>query len=193
MEKIVFATQNPHKVEEISALLSPTVEIIGLSELNFSGEIPETELTLEGNALQKSSFIHEKFGLNCFADDTGLEIEALNGEPGVFSARYAGEGCSFEDNIQKVLKKLQGEKNRKARFRTVISLILNNEKFFFEGEVNGHLLEEKHGEKGFGYDPIFVPNGYEQTFAEMPLSLKNQISHRGKAVQKLIEFLQKRF
>jgi XTP/dITP diphosphohydrolase len=154
-------------------------------------DIEETGTTLEENARIKSQFVYDNYGFNCFSDDTGLEIEVLNGEPGVYSARYAGEDCSFDDNMNKVLKEMKGKENRKARFRTVISLILDGKEYQFEGEVKGKITTEKHGDKGFGYDPIFLPDGYSQTFAELDLEEKNRISHRGKAVVKLAGFLKK--
>ena len=187
--KLVFATNNQHKVKEISPLIKNSFHLLSLADINFFEEIPETQPTLEGNASQKSHYIFDRFAINCFADDTGLEIEALNDEPGVYSARYAGERCNFQDNINKVLLKMQGITNRKARFRTVISLILNGKESFFEGFVNGKILTEKHGSDGFGYDPIFMPDGYDISFAEMTLEQKNMISHRSMAVGKLAEFL----
>ncbi len=187
--ELVFATNNQHKIKEISPLIQHSFHLLSLSDINFFEEIPETQPTLEGNASQKSHFIFDKFALNCFADDTGLEIEALDSEPGVYSARYAGEGCNFQDNIDKVLMKMLGEINRKARFRTVISLILNGKEYFFEGFVNGIILTEKYGNDGFGYDPIFMPDGYPISFAEMTLEEKNKISHRSMAVGKLSAFL----
>lgn len=189
MKKLIFATNNPNKLNEIRNAVSD-FKIISLNELNINEDIPETGSTLKENALQKVQYIHKKNGLNCFADDTGLEIEALNNQPGVYSARYAGENCNPEDNIQKVLSKLNGIKNRNAKFRTVITLILNNKTYFFEGEVKGIILEEKTGDKGFGYDPIFRPNGFDVSFAQMSTQQKNEISHRGLAVKKLVEFLQ---
>jgi len=187
--KLIFATNNQHKLKEIKALVNNGLEILNLSEIGCTDDIPETGTTIESNASQKSFFIFNKFGVNCFADDTGLEIEALNGSPGVFSARYAGEECCFEKNIDKVLKELEGVKNRKACFRTVISLIINGKEKMFVGRVDGDILTERHGKSGFGYDPIFRPEGYDITFAEMTLELKNSISHRGKAIQELIEYL----
>jgi XTP/dITP diphosphohydrolase len=187
--KLVFATNNQHKIKEISPLIQSSFQLLSLSDIGFSEEIPETQLTLEGNASQKSHFIFDKYTINCFADDTGLEIDALEGEPGVFSARYAGEGCSFQDNIDKVLFKMQGITNREARFRTVISLILDGTEYFFEGFVKGKILTEKHGNDGFGYDPIFMPVNFNISFAEMTLAQKNKISHRSMAMEKLIRFL----
>ncbi len=189
MKQIVFATNNPNKLKEIQQMLDGKIEVISLKELKCEDDIPETEPTLEGNALLKAKYITEKFNVNCFADDTGLEVEALNGAPGVISARYAGEDQNAEANMAKLLSEMQGKTNRKARFRTVIALILDDEIHFFEGEVNGQIAEEKLGEKGFGYDPIFIPDGYDQSFAQLDASEKNKISHRGKAIQKLIRYL----
>ncbi len=191
MEKIVFATNNKNKLKEIQLLLDGVVELVSLADINFNEEIDETETTLEGNALLKARAISEKFGCNVFADDTGLEIEALGGEPGVYSARYAGEPSNSENNMKLVLEKLQSITNRNAQFRTVIALILNGEEFLFEGKVNGEILEKKCGSEGFGYDPIFRPNGYQETFAQLPIAVKNKISHRGLAVKKLVDFLKK--
>ena len=187
--KLVFATNNLHKLNEIRNIISKDIELASLSDINCTDDIPETGDTLEENASQKSFYIYKKFGIDCFADDTGLEIEALDNRPGVYSARYAGEGCNFEDNMNKVLLELQGLENRKACFRTVISLIISGKEIQFEGRVNGTILKEKQGQQGFGYDPIFKPDGYEQTFAEISLSLKNRISHRGRAVVKLMKYL----
>lgn len=187
--EIVFATQNKHKLEEIQKIVGDQYKIISLAELNFFEDIPETENTLVGNALMKARFIHEKFHCNCFADDTGLEIEALHGAPGVYSARYAGPACSFEDNMRKVLSQMEGISNRKAQFKTVIALILDNKEYLFEGSVSGTILEKKSGTQGFGYDPIFLPDGYNESFAEMSAELKNRISHRAVATQKLTHFL----
>jgi len=169
--------------------LASNFEVLGLKEIGFAGDIPETGKTLEENALIKSKFVFEKFGLDCFSDDTGLEIEALDGRPGVYSARYAGEDGNAENNIAKILSELHGIENRKARFRTVVSLILNGEEYFFEGIVNGRIIDEKRGSVGFGYDPVFVPDGNNKTFAQMSSDLKNKISHRGKAIEKLVAFL----
>lgn len=188
--KLVFATNNLHKLEEVSKQLSE-ISILSLKEIDCAEEIPETGFTLQENALQKSTFVKEKYGFDCFADDTGLEIEALNGEPGVYSARYAGDDCSFDENMNKVLEAMETQINRKARFRTVISLLKDGESHFFEGIVNGMISTEKYGEKGFGYDPIFMPDGFGCSFAEMTIEEKNKISHRGLAVVKLIEFLNK--
>lgn len=187
--KLVFATNNPHKLKELQAILDHHITLLSLKEIGCVEEIPEDRPTLEGNASQKAFYIYNKYGYNCFADDTGLEIEALGNEPGVYSARYAGEEKNAEANMNKVLGKLSKIKNRKARFRTVISLIIDGLEKQFEGTVEGEILSEKRGEEGFGYDPIFKPYGYEQTFAEMDLAVKNKISHRGRAVEKLVHYL----
>ncbi len=191
MKTIIFATHNKHKTKEIKSAVGDNYEILSLEDLDFHEEIEEPFDTLEENANAKSSFIHQRFGKSCFADDTGLEIDALDGRPGVFSARYAGEDGNSENNIRKVLKELEGVEKRSARFRTVISLILDGKEHLFEGVAEGEILTEKQGSDGFGYDPVFRPQGYKQSFAEMPLDLKNKISHRGKAVRKLVEFLKK--
>ncbi|MCD4746433.1 MAG: non-canonical purine NTP diphosphatase [Bacteroidales bacterium] len=191
MIKLVFATNNKHKLDEIKNLIGNDFKILSLKEINCLEDIPETKNTLEGNASLKAFYIYNKYKINCFADDTGLEIDALNGRPGVYSARYAGDEHDFEKNMNKVLKELQGITNRKARFRTVVSLIINGKETLFEGIVNGNMLYEKKGEKGFGYDPIFQPKGYKRSFAEMSLDEKNKISHRGKAIRKLVEYLKK--
>lgn len=190
MMELVFATNNAHKLEEINAAVGNNIKILSLKAIGCIEDIPETAPTLEGNASIKSLYIYQKYKINCFADDTGLEIEALDGAPGVYSARYAGPGHDHKKNMDKVLTELVGKRNRKARFRTVISLILDEKEYFFEGIVNGTILQKRQGEKGFGYDPIFQPDGYNVSFAEMDLAEKNKISHRGLAVQKLIEFLQ---
>lgn len=189
MKTLIFASNNKHKLEEIRNLLEGIVEIKSLKEIGLEGDIPETADTLEGNATQKAEWVYSHTGMDCFADDTGLEVEALNGEPGVYSARYAGENCSFADNVNKLLKALEGHSNRNARFRTAICLIENGEKKYFEGIVNGTITTFKAGNEGFGYDPIFLPEGHNKTFAEMPLDIKNKISHRGRAIQKLVEYL----
>jgi XTP/dITP diphosphohydrolase len=188
MKKLVFATNNPNKLFEIrNSILNH--EIASLKDLNIIEDIPETGITLKENALQKAQFIYNKTGLNCFADDTGLEIEALNNRPGVYSARYAGESCSAADNMNKVLQELKNEHNRKATFKTVIALILDNSTYYFEGTVDGEILTKKTGDKGFGYDPLFKPVGFKKSFAQMSIAQKNKISHRGIAVKKLINFL----
>ena len=190
--KLVFATNNAHKLEEIQEMLGSQHEIVSLKDIQCHEDIPEEQNSLEGNALQKARYIHDKYGLDCFADDTGLEIEALDNAPGVYSARYAGTAHDSEANMQKVLREMEGVSNRKARFRTVIALILGDREYLFEGIVNGEILTGKHGHEGFGYDPIFRPDGYAESFAEMPLHAKNEISHRGRAVRKLYEFLNAR-
>jgi XTP/dITP diphosphohydrolase len=187
--KLVFATNNQHKIHEISKLLNDSIELLSLNDIGCEDDIPENQETLEGNAAEKSFFIFNKYGVNCFADDTGLEIDELKGEPGVYSARYAGKERSSEKNMDLVLEKLDKIKNRKARFRTVISLVINGHETQFEGIVEGYILEEKRGKSGFGYDPIFQPDESDFSFAEMPLDEKNKISHRGRAVQKLVEYL----
>ena len=187
--ELIFATQNQHKVQEIAAQINGTYEVKSLIDLAYTEELEETQETLEGNALQKVRFVANKFKTNCFADDTGLEVEALGGAPGVYSARYAGEGKSFEDNMDKLLQELGTETNRKARFRTVIALILNGKEYTFEGICEGNIINAKRGSQGFGYDPVFQPIGYEKTFAQMDIDLKAKIGHRGKAVAKLIDFL----
>lgn len=187
--KLVFATNNRHKLEEISCMLDHEHEIISLEEIGCHDDIPEDHDTLEENALQKARYIKEHFGFDCFADDTGLEIEALDKRPGVYSARYAGPAKDSEENMKKILREMTGITNRKACFRTVIALIIHGEEHLFEGRVDGTILTAKQGEAGFGYDPIFQPDGYTLSFAEMPMDEKNTISHRGRATQKLCEFL----
>ncbi len=189
--KLVLASNNKHKLEEMRAILGGKVEILSLSDINCHDEIPEEQDTIEGNALQKARYIHDKYNLDCFADDTGLEVECLNGEPGVYSARYAGEHPTFDDNIAKLLANMEGHENRNARFRTAIALILGGKEYIFEGEVKGQIIKEYRGYNGFGYDPVFLPDGYSQTFAELPAEIKNKISHRGNAAKKLAEFLNK--
>ena len=188
VKKLVFATRNSNKLREIKHAING-FEIIGLKSLGITEEIPETGDTLKVNALQKAKYVYDKTGVNCFSDDTGLEIEALDNRPGVYAAMYAGTHCNADNNMQKVLKELSGVRNRKAQFKTVIALILDGKNYFFEGELEGEILKEQTGSNGFGYDPIFRPNGYEKTFAQMSLSLKNKISHRGLAVKKLVSFL----
>jgi XTP/dITP diphosphohydrolase len=190
IKELVFATNNKHKLQEVQEIAGETAVIKSLHDIGLEVEIPETADTLEGNALQKARFIYDRTGLDCFADDTGLEIDALDGRPGVYSARYAGEECSFEDNIRKVLSEMTGVSDRKARFRCVVCLILEGKEYFFEGKVEGMILEEKRGMAGFGYDPIFLPAGNNQSFAEMPPYLKNGISHRGRSIQKMVNFLE---
>lgn len=188
INKIVFATGNPNKLKEINSAING-FKIIGLKDLGITEEIPETGDTLMKNALQKAKYVYNKTGLDCFSDDTGLEIEALNYRPGVYSAMYAGPDCNAENNIRKVLQELEESTNRKAQFKTVIALILNGKEYFFKGVVNGVILKERSGKGGFGYDPIFRPIGYEESFAKMTIDQKNEISHRGLAVKKLITFL----
>ena len=190
---LIFATHNRHKVSEVQAMLPAGIHVRSLSDLGCDEDIPETADTLQGNALQKAQFVHERYHCNCFADDTGLEIDALDGRPGVYSARYAGEGCSFDDNVRKVLAELENVPlaQRTARFRTVVALVLDGRTYFFEGKVEGLMTLERHGVEGFGYDPIFLPEGYGQTFAEMDASEKNRISHRGRAMAKMVGFLER--
>jgi len=188
-KELIFATNNIHKLFEINAIIGDDFVIKSLQQIGCTDDIPETAPTLEGNALLKAQFVFTTYGKDCFADDTGLEIEHLDGRPGVFSARYATDGHDFEANIDKVLEELAGVENRKARFRTVIALILGGSVQYFEGIVNGEIITERKGIKGFGYDPVFLPDGYSQTFAEMPLIEKNKISHRARAVSKLVDFL----
>lgn len=187
--RLVFATHNAGKLQEVKELLEPKYEVIGLSELGDLEDIPENEPTLEGNALVKAKTIWEKYGLSCFSDDTGLEIEALNGAPGVYSARYGGPEKDPVQNMDRILSELEGQQNRSAQFRTAVALILNGEEHLFEGVVKGAIRTERSGEKGFGYDPVFQPEGYSITFAEMDSAEKGKISHRGRAMAKLVEFL----
>lgn len=191
MKKLVFASNNAHKLSEIRAILGDRIEIISLSDLQCHAEIPETADTLEGNALIKARYVWEHYGLYCFADDTGLEVEALGGAPGVYSARFAGEHASFEDNVSLLLERLSGvAAPRRARFRTVVALIDEYGTHFFEGSVDGEITLERSGDHGFGYDPIFRPEGREETFAQLTEQEKNSMSHRGRAVQKLVRYLQ---
>ncbi len=187
--ELVFATNNKHKVREISDLLDSNFRILGLADLNITEDIPEEAETLEENALFKARYVHEKTGKNVFADYTGLEVVALGGAPGVYSARYAGENKSFDDNIEKLLREMNGADDRSARFRTVIALILDGTEYLFEGTVDGEITRERRGNGGFGYDPVFLASGYDRTFAEIPLSEKNKISHRAKAMRQLLDFL----
>lgn len=187
--KIVFATNNTHKLEEIRRMLRGSHQIVSLAEIGCHEDIPEEQDTLEGNALQKARYIKQHYGYDCFADDTGLEIDALGGRPGVYSARYAGEVKDSEANMRKVLAEMQGHSDRRARFRTVIALILGNEEHLFEGKVEGEILTARQGSAGFGYDPVFRPDGYDRSFAEMDPDTKNSISHRGEATRKLAAFL----
>ena len=187
--QLVFATNNQNKIKEVQALIPEHITLLSLKDIGCFEEVPETQLTIEGNAIQKAEYIKEHYGFDCFADDTGLEVEALNGDPGVLSARYAGEQRDANDNMNKLLRELNDKPNRDAQFKTVIALNLNNNLHTFTGVCKGEITTTKKGDSGFGYDPIFKPDGYDQTFAEMDLSLKNQIGHRGKAVTKLVEFL----
>ncbi|MEN8775664.1 MAG: non-canonical purine NTP diphosphatase [Polaribacter sp.] len=187
--ELVFATNNLNKLKEVQEMLSDSIKILSLKDINCFDEVDETETTLEGNATLKADYITQKFGYNCFADDTGLEVESLDGKPGVYSARFSGEPANAENNMQKLLSELEGKTNRKSQFRTVISLRLENKHFLFEGICKGEILTEKQGEKGFGYDPIFKPEGFNESFATMSSEEKNKISHRGLAIQKLVEFL----
>ena len=187
--KLVFATNNRHKLEEVQKMLPNSIQLLSLKEIDCFDDIEETAMTLEGNASLKADYITEKYGYGCFADDTGLEVNSLNGDPGVFSARYAGKHGDSEKNMQKVLENLADKKDRTAQFRTVIALNLNNEQVFFEGICKGEIITEKSGKEGFGYDPIFKPKGHSLTFAEMTSEEKNKISHRGIAVDKLVHFL----
>ena len=213
MKTLIFATNNKHKLQEVREMVADKIEIKSLSDVGLEGDIPETADTLEGNALQKARWVWERIEnlklkirssssrasadnssdadgiVGVFADDTGLEVEALDGQPGVYSARYAGEHCSFDDNINKMLKEMEGKTNRKACFRTVICLIENGEPRYFEGRVDGTILTERYGKEGFGYDPIFMPDRFAVSFAEMPLEVKNRISHRGRAVREFINFI----
>lgn len=187
--ELVFASHNQHKTEEVKEMASSLIHIRNLREIGCFDEIPETADTLEGNASQKARYVQEHFHVNCFADDTGLEVEALDGRPGVYSARYAGEHCTYQDNVDKLLREMKGMTNRKACFKTVVALILDGKEYFFEGRVDGKIIENQKGTSGFGYDPIFMPDGFDRTFAEMSDEEKNNISHRGRAMRKMMEFL----
>ena len=187
--KIVFATNNPNKLKEIQALIPNGIEIVSLKEIGCTEDIPETGDTLEANAFQKAHYIKEYYGYDCFADDTGLEVEALNGAPGVYSARYAGHKRSAEANMDKILKELEGKENRTAQFRTAIALILNGEEHLFEGKVEGYISNDKQGNEGFGYDPIFIPENDKRSFAQMSMEEKGAVSHRGRSVKKLVAYL----
>lgn len=189
MKNICFASNNTKKLEEIKSALSGEIDIISLAELGCTEELAETGDTLFHNAFQKARYVSETYGVDCFADDTGLEVVALDGAPGVYSGRFAGEPRSDERNVELLLKRMEGKENRSASFRTVIALILQGEEYSFEGKVDGVITEERFGEKGFGYDPVFRPEGYGRTFAELSMEEKNQISHRGRAVAKLVRFL----
>lgn len=187
--KLVFATNNQHKLQEVKAIIGNSFEILSLNDIGCHDDIPETSDTFEGNALIKAKYIYDRYGMNCFADDSGLEVEALGGAPGVHSARYATDGHDHEANIKKLLQELSGKSNRKAQFRTVVALILNGKEYFFEGAIKGYITTEKYGCNGFGYDPVFRPEGHDKTFAEMTEDEKNKISHRAVAVGKLNDFL----
>lgn len=187
--KLVFASNNQNKINEIKSMLPKSIELLSLKDIGCIEDIPETAETIEGNAILKANYITEKYNLPCFADDTGLEVEALNGEPGVYSARYAGESKNSDDNMNKLLDNLKDKSNRNAHFKTIIALNINNNQYLFEGIAKGEIITEKKGEKGFGYDPIFIPEGFSTTFAEMEMSEKAKLSHRGIATRKLIEFL----
>lgn len=188
-QKLVFATNNAHKLEEVRHVVGTNFEILSLADINCHNDIAETGVTLEENALIKVRYIKEKYGYNCFGDDTGLEVDALDGAPGVYSARYAGDGHDAKANMKKLLHELSGKENRKACFRSVIALIIDDKEYLFEGRIDGKIIEQERGNAGFGYDPIFQPDGYPQTFAELGNDIKNQISHRAIAVKKLCEFL----
>jgi XTP/dITP diphosphohydrolase len=187
--ELIFATNNKHKIREISDLLDNRFKVLGLADVSITDDIPEDADNLADNALYKARYVHERTGMNVFADDTGLEVNALNGAPGVHSARYAGADKNPDNNIIKLLKQLEGTTNRKARFRTVIALIFDNREYLFEGKVEGEIIQNRKGTGGFGYDPVFMPKGYDKTFAEIPLSEKNKISHRAQAMKKLLAFL----
>ena len=186
--KLVFATNNLHKLQEVQNLMPAYIELLTLKDIGCFEDIEETATTLEGNAKIKTDHVKQKYGYDCFGDDTGLEVEALNGAPGVYSARYAGEEATFSDNVEKMLFELKDTNNRKARFRTIVSLYFKGEQYFFEGVCDGRIEEQRSGNKGFGYDPIFKPKGLDQTFAQMDMNTKGKISHRGLAIDKLINF-----
>lgn len=187
--KLVFASNNKNKIAEIQSMLPESITILSLEDINCFEDIPETADTIEGNAILKADYVTQKYGYDCFADDTGLEVDAINGEPGVYSARYAGEQKNADDNMNKLLKALENNKNRSAQFKTVITLNLEGKQYLFTGIAKGEITETKTGTNGFGYDPIFKPENFDKTFAELPLEIKNTIGHRGKAVQQLIDFL----
>ena len=191
--KLVFATNNKHKLLEVRDIVGDRVEVLSLSDIDCHDDIPETADTLQGNALIKARHIYDKYGMNCFADDTGLEVEILGGEPGVYSARYAGEECDSEANMLKLLQNLTGKNNRNAQFRTVIALIINGEEKLFNGIVKGSISNEKNGDSGFGYDPIFIPEGYNESFAQMSGEMKNSISHRFRATKQLSDYLKENY
>lgn len=190
--QLVFATNNPNKLKEVQCLIPKHIKLLSLTDIGCNEDVPETQVTIEGNAIQKTEYIKEKYGYDCFADDTGLEVEILQGEPGVYSARYAGEQRNPEDNMEQLLANLKNHQNRNAKFKTVIALHLNGTLQTFTGICKGVITTEKHGTEGFGYDPIFKAKGYEKTFAEISLHEKNKISHRGKAIEQLVEYLSKR-
>lgn len=189
--ELIFATHNQHKTIEAIEILGETFQIKNLKDIGCLTEIPETADTLTGNALQKARYVHEHYHCNCFADDTGLEVEALDGRPGVYSARFAGEHCSYQDNVDKLLREMEGKTNRNACFKTVVALIIDDKEYLFEGRVDGYIVEQQRGTAGFGYDPVFLPKGFDKTFAEMGDEDKNAISHRGRAMRKLVDFLKK--
>lgn len=191
MHKIIFATNNAHKMAEVTSILRSDFQLLSLKDIHCFEEIPETQDTIEGNALQKARYVYEKYGVDCFADDTGLLVESLNGDPGVYSARYAGEDCNSENNILKLLRELNENTNRNACFKTVAALILGGKEYLFEGKISGQILTEKRGSGGFGYDSVFLPDGYDQSFAQMGMDLKNKISHRALAMKELSIFLNK--
>jgi XTP/dITP diphosphohydrolase len=191
--KLVFATNNRHKLDEVRAIVGDNIDILSLNDIDCHDDIPETADTLQGNALIKARYIYEKYGMDCFADDTGLEVDALGGEPGVYSARYAGDDCNSEANMLKLLQNLTGKNDRKAQFRTVIALIINGEEKLFNGIVKGTITEEKMGNSGFGYDPVFIPEGYSESFAQMSSEMKNSISHRYRATEQLSIFLKENY
>lgn len=188
-QTLVFVTHNKHKISEVSAIAGSEISVLGLADYNFFEEIPETENSFKGNALQKARYFYDRYHCNCFADDTGLEVEALDGRPGVFSARFAGEHATYSQNVDKLLNEMQGIQNRRARFVTVVALILNGTEYLFEGEINGTITETPRGSSGFGYDPVFKPDFSNQTFAELGEEEKNRHSHRGIALRKMIDFL----
>ncbi|MEQ8241403.1 MAG: non-canonical purine NTP diphosphatase [Cyclobacteriaceae bacterium] len=190
--ELCFATNNQHKLDEVSQLLGDSFKVVNLNSIGCTEELPEDQETLEGNSLQKAKYINDNFNISCFADDTGLEVEALGGAPGVYSARYAGAQRNSEDNMNLLLENLSNQSNRKARFRTVITLILDDQTYQFEGIAKGEILESKRGEKGFGYDPLFLPEGMNKSMAELTATEKNAISHRGEAIRKLVAFLKQR-
>ncbi len=191
--KLVFATNNRHKLQEVRDIVGDRVEVLSLADIDCHDDIPETADTLQGNALIKARYIYEKYGLDCFADDTGLEVEALGGAPGVYSARYAGEDCDSEANMRKLLENLTGKSNRNAQFRTVIALIINGEEILFNGIVKGTIATEKKGDSGFGYDPVFIPEGHSDSFAQMGSEMKNSMSHRFRATQQLGDYLKENY